>query len=106
MKIKFITSSSWGCENWDNLGLPLTVWINKQDTVQDVIDLHCRKIKKYLIKCYRLKDDGTIGKGKAILIHKHKWDSYRISQRMKLPKDSIVFKLKPRDENNILLPCL
>merc|ERR1711997_206045 len=81
------------------VGLPLHVWISKEDTLQTVFNKYLKKIKKLVVNCYKVKENKQ-----KVLIHRYKWADYKMTQRMNLPNDFIVFMLDKKKTTKMCLP--
>ena len=74
------------------VGFPAYIWINKQDTLEYVVNRYLQKIRKFIIGAYKVKDN------RNTMIKRDRWNGYKLNQRMDLDKDVLLFKLRKMTE--------
>ena len=84
LKIAFICDESES----NNIGLPLYVWINEQDTLELIIGQYLSRVSKYIMDCYRLRDE------KRTSIPKCKWHEYELNNEFNVDQDILLIKMK------------
>lgn len=81
-------------KNLKYVGLPLTVWINKNDTMKYIIDKYLSETKQFIHFCYRIKV-----KDKIISIPERKRSEYKPYYEFikNHSNDFVIFKFKKED---------
>eukprot|EP01084_Bolivina_argentea_P155962 271774_1 len=84
----------------DYIGLPLNVWINKNDSLDEIIRNNLNKVYEYIISCYRI----NINDKKIMIIPKKIWNNYKPYSKFlwNQPNDILIFKvMQPRPNLNL-----
>ena len=71
------------------IGAPLFAWINKYDTIQDIINKHMKRIRKYIASCYKYNKQNESRKS----ITSNRWNGYVIHRWFDLKTDVLLFKI-------------
>ena len=88
VRVAFSQNGEWNEENC--VGIRLFITIDEQDTLDLMIcgDKRLKKVRKNILSCLRVSD------GKYFRIPKREWHSYRLTEKMNLKTDVLVFKMR------------
>ena len=92
VRIKFERQYSWIAT--EHVGTPFYVWINKNDTLQYIINKYIKKTKRYILQCYRLRKNIDGKEEQRKVIPKLKWHNYKLDNKFDWKRDILLFRMK------------